>query len=84
NSADMALGRLDHFRNSSGGTPTAKLRANMQKVMQTNCAVFRTGEVLHEGKDLIHKVYGGVSDVGTSDRSLVWNSDLVETLEFDN
>src|SRR6202012_2925678 len=76
NSSEMALGRLDHFRNASGGTPTAKLRAGMQKVMQTNCAVFRTGEVLHEGQDLIHKVHGGVVDVGVSDRSLTWNSDL--------
>ncbi|MBR1216949.1 succinate dehydrogenase flavoprotein subunit [Bradyrhizobium sp. U87765 SZCCT0131] len=84
NSADLALGRLDRFRNASGDTPTAHLRANMQKVMQTNCAVFRTGEVLHEGQDLIHKVHGGVGDIGVSDRSLVWNSDLVETLEFDN
>jgi succinate dehydrogenase flavoprotein subunit len=84
NSADMALGRLDHFRYASGGTSTAKLRASMQKVMQTNCAVFRTGDVLHEGQDLIHKVYGGVGDVGVSDRTLTWNSDLIETLEFDN
>ncbi len=83
-SADMALGRLDHFRNASGGTPTAKLRDNMQRVMQNNCAVFRTGDVLHEGQDLIHKVYGGTSDISVTDRSLVWNSDLVETLEYDN
>jgi succinate dehydrogenase / fumarate reductase flavoprotein subunit len=84
NSAELALGRLDHFRNASGGTPTAKLRADMQRVMQNNCAVFRTGEVLHEGQDLIRKVHGGLPDIGVSDRSLVWNSDLVETLEFDN
>src|SRR5437763_1370136 len=83
-SADKALGRLDHYRHASGGTPTAKLRDSMQHVMQNNCAVFRTGEVLAEGKNLIHKVYGGMSDVGTSDRSLVWNSDLVETMEFAN
>ncbi|EKS30356.1 succinate dehydrogenase flavoprotein subunit [Afipia felis] len=84
NSADMALSRLDHFRNASGGTPTAKLRDSMQRVMQNNCAVFRTGEVLNEGKDLIHKVHGGLTDIGVTDRSLVWNSDLIETLEFDN
>src|SRR5215471_5434833 len=83
-SADMALGRLDHFRNASGGTPTAKLRDSMQHVMQNNCAVFRTGEVLHEGQNLIHKVQSGISDIAVSDRSLVWNSDLVETLEFSN
>ncbi|QRG07695.1 succinate dehydrogenase flavoprotein subunit [Xanthobacter dioxanivorans] len=83
-SADLALSRLDHFRNASGGTPTAELRLSMQKVMQNNCAVFRTGEVLEEGKTLIHEVYKGAGDIGVTDRSLVWNSDLVETLEFDN
>ena len=84
NSADLALGRLDHFRNASGGTPTAKLRDSMQRVMQNNCAVFRTGDVLKEGQDLIHKVYGGTDDIAVTDRSLVWNSDLIETLEYDN
>ncbi|MGN6283627.1 MAG: succinate dehydrogenase flavoprotein subunit [Afipia sp.] len=84
NSAELSLGRLDHFRNASGGTPTAKLRDSMQRVMQNNCAVFRTGEVLQEGQDLIHKVFGGVGDIAVTDRSLVWNTDLVETLEFDN
>jgi succinate dehydrogenase / fumarate reductase flavoprotein subunit len=84
NSAEMSLSRLDHYRFASGPAPTAKLRERMQHVMQTNCAVFRTGEVLHEGQDLIHKVHGSISDVGTTDRSLTWNSDLIETLEFDN
>ena len=56
----------------------------MQKVMQTNCAVFRTGEVLAEGHKLLHEVYAGVSDIKVTDRSLIWNSDLIETLEFDN
>jgi succinate dehydrogenase / fumarate reductase flavoprotein subunit len=84
NSAELALNRLDRFRYASGGTPTAKLRDSMQRVMQNNCAVFRTGEVLHEGQDLIHKVFGGVDDISVTDRSLVWNTDLVETLEFDN
>src|SRR6202521_5175677 len=83
-SADKALGRLDRYRYASGGTPTAKLRDSMQHVMQNNCAVFRTGEVLNEGHNLIHKVHGGISDISVTDRSLVWNSDLVETLEFDN
>jgi len=84
NSADLALSRLDHFRNASGGTPTAKLRDSMQRVMQNNCAVFRTGDVLKEGQELIHKVYGGTDDISVTDRSLVWNSDLIETLEYDN
>ena len=56
NSADQALSRLDKFRNASGATPTAQLRLKMQKVMQNNCAVFRTGEVLDEGHKLIHDV----------------------------
>jgi len=83
-SAGKALGRLDRYRHASGGTPTARLRDSMQHVMQNNCAVFRTGEVLHEGHNLIHKVHGGISDISVTDRSLIWNSDLVETLEFDN
>jgi succinate dehydrogenase / fumarate reductase flavoprotein subunit len=82
--SDLALSRLDKYRHASGGTPTAKLRSAMQKVMQTNCAVFRTGEVLTEGVKLINEVYSGVGDLATTDRSLIWNSDLVETLEFDN
>jgi succinate dehydrogenase / fumarate reductase, flavoprotein subunit len=83
-SADLALSRLDKFRHASGGTPTADLRLNMQKVMQTNCAVFRTGEILEEGHKLIHQVFERMPDVRVTDRSLVWNSDLVETLELDN
>jgi succinate dehydrogenase / fumarate reductase flavoprotein subunit len=83
-SADLALGRLDHYRYASGGTPTAKLRLEMQKVMQANCAVYRTGETLAEGSKLIHEVWKGRDDIGVTDRSLIWNSDLIETLEFDN
>jgi succinate dehydrogenase / fumarate reductase flavoprotein subunit len=83
-SAEMALTRLDRFRHASGGTPTAKLRLKMQKTMQTNCAVFRTAEVLEEGHKLIHEVYGGMSDISVADRSLIWNSDLIETMELDN
>jgi succinate dehydrogenase / fumarate reductase flavoprotein subunit len=83
-SADLALSRLDHFRNAKGGVPTAELRLRMQKVMQANCAVYRTGETLEEGSKLIHDVWGANEQVGISDRSLIWNSDLVETMEFDN
>ena len=64
--------------------PPTQLRLNMQKVMQNNCAVFRTAEVLEEGHKLIHEVYAGVPDIRVTDRSLIWNSDLVEILEFDN
>jgi len=83
-SADYALTRLDKYRHASGSTPTAQLRVKMQRVMQNNCSVFRTGEVLTEGSKLIHEVSQGMPDVGVTDRSLVWNSDLVETLELDN
>jgi succinate dehydrogenase / fumarate reductase flavoprotein subunit len=83
-SADMSLSRLDHYRNAKGGTPTAALRDQMQRTMQSNCAVFRTGEILAEGSKLIHDVWSGLPDIGITDRSLVWNSDLIETLEFDN
>jgi succinate dehydrogenase / fumarate reductase flavoprotein subunit len=81
---EFAVSRLDRFRNASGGTPTAELRYRMQKVMQENCAVFRTGEVLSEGHTRIHQVWGGSDDVRVTDRSLIWNSDLIETLEYDN
>jgi succinate dehydrogenase / fumarate reductase flavoprotein subunit len=83
-SADLALARLDRFRHAAGNTPTAQLRLKMQKVMQNNCAVFRTGEVLAEGVKLIHNTHAEVADIKVSDRSLIWNSDLIETLEFDN
>ena len=83
-SADRPLSRLDKFRNASGSTSTAQLRDKMQHVMQGNCAVFRTGEVLQEGSKLIHEVHDGIGDVRVSDRSLIWNSDLIETLEFAN
>ncbi|MBM3606999.1 MAG: succinate dehydrogenase flavoprotein subunit [Alphaproteobacteria bacterium] len=83
-SADKALSRLDRYRYAKGGTPTAQLRDKMQTTMQNNCAVFRTGEVLEEGTKLIHEVWNGIGDIGVTDRSLIWNSDLIETLEFDN
>ncbi|HLF22895.1 MAG TPA: succinate dehydrogenase/fumarate reductase flavoprotein subunit, partial [Burkholderiales bacterium] len=83
-SMEFALTRLDRVRYANGGTPTAELRTRMQKVMQANCTVFRTDKVLAEGHNLIHDVFSGVGDVGVSDRSLIWNSDLIETLEFDN
>ena len=79
-----ALARLDHFRHAAGGTPTAELRLKMQKSMQTNCAVFRTGETLDEGVSQIADVYSGLPDIKVEDRSMIWNSDLIETLEFDN
>ncbi|SDH57632.1 succinate dehydrogenase flavoprotein subunit [Bosea robiniae] len=83
-SSDLALTRLDKYRNASGGTPTAALRDRMQRTMQNNCAVYREGDTLEEGHKLIHEVWNGITDIGTTDRSLIWNSDLIETLEFDN
>ena len=83
-SADMALGRLDKFRYAKGSTPTAELRLAMQKTMQANCAVFRTDEILQEGIQKIDAVQRGMADIGVTDRSLVWNTDLIETLELDN
>jgi succinate dehydrogenase / fumarate reductase flavoprotein subunit len=83
-SADLSLTRLDHFRNAGGGTKTALIRAEMQKVMQSDCAVFRTEATLEEGKGKIDAVYARMQDVQVTDRSLIWNTDLVETLELDN
>ena len=81
---ELALSRLDQLRNAKAQRrpPSCGRRCNAS--MQSNCAVFRTGEVLEEGHKLIHDVWKGIDDVGVTDRSLIWNSDLVETLEFDN
>lgn len=81
---DPHLARLDRFRHASGGTPTADLRLRMQKVMQNNCAVYRTGESLDEGCRLMDDVQTGATDIRVTDRSMIWNSDLMETLEYDN
>ena len=82
--AERALSRLDRFRHASGSTPTSVLRLNMQKTMQNYCAVFRDGPVLAEGIEKITEVWKSSDDISITDRSLIWNSDLVETLEFDN
>jgi succinate dehydrogenase / fumarate reductase flavoprotein subunit len=81
---EQALARLDRLRHADGGTPTAGLRLEMQKTMQSNCAVFRTGEVLQEGADKLRRCWDGRADIRVSDRSMIWNSDLVETLELEN
>lgn len=81
---EMALSRLDRYRYADGDTPTSELRLQMQKTMQNNCAVFRTGEILEEGCSLISQVHTGLPNVKVSDRSLVWNTDLMETMEFEN
>ncbi len=81
---ELALSRLDRYRNASGATPTSKLRLDMQRLMQTNCAVFRTGQVLSEGAKKIIDIWKTTGDIRVSDRTLIWNSDLIETLEYDN
>jgi succinate dehydrogenase / fumarate reductase flavoprotein subunit len=78
------LARFDRFRNAKGGSSTASLRLQMQKAMQEDCAVFRTGETLQSGVNRIAQVIKGVSDISVADRGMIWNTDLVETLEFDN
>jgi succinate dehydrogenase / fumarate reductase, flavoprotein subunit len=81
---EEAIARLDRFRYANGGTPTAALRLKMQKTMQTDCAVFRTAPVMREGVRKIHDVWKESEDIRVTDRSLIWNTDLIETLEFDN
>jgi succinate dehydrogenase / fumarate reductase flavoprotein subunit len=81
---DALLGHFDALRHADGGNGTAEIRDRMQAVMQNNAAVFRTGEVLEEGCRMIGEVNSAFGDVGVTDRSLVWNSDLVETLELRN
>jgi len=81
---DRAITRLDGFRYADGPEPTAKVRLTMQKTMQADCGVFRTAESLKEGVGHVYDVVSKMKDIGVTDRSLVWNTDLIETLELDN
>ncbi len=81
---ELAVSRLDRFRNAKGKRRTADIRLDMQRVMQNHAAVFRTGESLAEGVTKLDAVFQSFSEVAVSDRSLVWNTDLIETLELDN
>jgi len=81
---EETVARLDRLRHASGGTPTAEIRLRMQKTMQNHAAVFRTGEVLQEGVGLMREVVSSFEDVKVSDRSMVFNTDLIETLELEN
>jgi succinate dehydrogenase / fumarate reductase flavoprotein subunit len=83
-SADLALGRLDHFRNAKGGSPTAEVRTEMQRTMSAHAAVFRTDELMAEGVEKLANTYKRMQDIHVTDKSLIWNSDLVETMELDN
>jgi succinate dehydrogenase / fumarate reductase flavoprotein subunit len=81
---DASLSNFDRLRHANGGTRTADIRMNMQRTMQRDAAVFRTGESLKNGCDKMSEVFSSFADVKVSDRSMVWNSDLVETLELQN
>lgn len=81
---EKSVSNLDSLRNAKGSLPTATIRNHMQRAMQDNAAVFRTQETLAEGVKLVNEIYQSFADVGISDRSLVWNSDLIETLELQN
>jgi succinate dehydrogenase / fumarate reductase flavoprotein subunit len=78
------LARFDRLRHASGSTSTAQLRLAMQKTMQTSCAVYRTGELLEQGATDIARIHGGSSDIRVTDRGLIYNTDLAETIEYDN
>ncbi|HJW40733.1 MAG TPA: succinate dehydrogenase flavoprotein subunit [Rhizomicrobium sp.] len=81
---DKSIDRLDRYRHANGSTPTAQLRHDMQLAMQEDAGVFRTAEALANGRQRIDAIYKRMGDIKVSDRSLVWNTDLVETLEFEN
>ncbi|MDE0524959.1 MAG: succinate dehydrogenase flavoprotein subunit [Boseongicola sp.] len=83
-SVDAALDRFDRFRYAEGAVPTAELRLEMQRTMQSDAAVFRTSKILSDGVENMKRVASRMDDIQVTDRSLVWNSDLVETLELDN
>ena len=84
NAGDNALARFDRARHASGGTSVAAMRGELQKVMQQHAAVYRNSESLKEGVQKMDKLWTGLDDMCVADRSLIWNSDLVEALEFDN
>ena len=81
---DFAVSRIDRYRTAKGSRKTADIRLDMQRVMQNHAAVFRTGESLQEGVRKLDAVFDSFADVSVSDRTLVWNTDLIETLELDN
>ena len=81
---DKALGNFDRLRHAKGSTPTADIRLSMQRTMQSDAAVFRTEKTLREGVDKMDRIFASLEDVRISDHSLIWNSDLIETLELQN
>ena len=81
---DEAIARLDKLRHASGSAPTAQIRLAMQRTMQNYAAVFRTAESLQEGIDALEPIFASFADVAVTDRSLIWNTDLIETMELEN
>jgi succinate dehydrogenase / fumarate reductase flavoprotein subunit len=81
---EFAIARLDRLRNAKGSRPTAQIRLDMQRAMQRDAAVFRTGQSLQEGVESLARTYTSFADVRVSDRSLIWNTDLIETFELEN
>jgi succinate dehydrogenase / fumarate reductase flavoprotein subunit len=81
---EATVARLDRYREAKGGIPTAELRLRMQRAMQDYCAVFRTKDILAEGTKKIAEIWNATDNIHVTDRSLIWNSDLVETLEYVN
>ncbi len=81
---DFAVARVDRLRNAQGSRPTAEIRLEMQRIMQADASVFRTGESLRDGCQKLARTFASFTDVRVADRSLVWNTDLVETLELEN
>ncbi|MBL6933608.1 MAG: succinate dehydrogenase/fumarate reductase flavoprotein subunit, partial [Rhodospirillales bacterium] len=81
---DRALGRFDCLRHAAGDLPTAEIRGELQRAMQRDAAVFRTQETMEEGRNKVDQIVQSVDQIGVSDRSMIWNSDLVEALELEN
>jgi succinate dehydrogenase / fumarate reductase flavoprotein subunit len=79
-----SIERIDRLRNANGSRSTADIRLEMQRIMQNHAAVFRTGDTLNEGVEKLRHTFASFGDVRVSDRSLVWNTDLVETMELEN
>ncbi|WP_017931590.1 succinate dehydrogenase flavoprotein subunit [Robiginitomaculum antarcticum] len=80
----QSLTRLERFRTATGSKPTAEIRLRLQKTMQAHCAVFRTEDSLNEGVEKVQQVYTEMKDISVSDRTMIWNTDLMEALELDN
>ncbi|HER27213.1 MAG TPA: succinate dehydrogenase/fumarate reductase flavoprotein subunit, partial [Rhodospirillales bacterium] len=83
-SADSALNRLDRLRHADGDSPTSEIRLSLQRAMQQDAAVFRTKETMEQGRDKVDGIRQSLDQIGVSDRSLIWNSDLAESLELEN